>query len=78
LRESGAIEQDADVVLLLHRDRDEAIAQEGDGALDSEIIIAKNRNGETGIVKLQFRPQFTRFENPSRIADADVPAEASY
>jgi replicative DNA helicase len=78
LRESGAIEQDADVVLLLHRDRDEAIQQEGDGALESEIIIAKNRNGETGIVKLQFRPQFTRFENPSRIADADVPAEASY
>ena len=78
LRESGAIEQDADVVMLLHRDRDQAIEHEdGDEptGLESEVIIAKNRNGETGIVKLMFIGQYTRFENATRIADEDVPLD---
>ena len=74
LRESGAIEQDADVVALLHRDREEQLdrekAQRGVGA---ELIIAKNRNGETGVAHLVFRPIYTRFESRSRIADEDVP-----
>lgn len=74
LRESGAIEQDADVVALLHRDRDEQQdrqkAQRGVGA---ELIVAKNRNGETGLAPLVFLPVYTRFENRSGIADADVP-----
>lgn len=74
LRESGAIEQDADVVALLHRDRDEQ--QDRDKAqrgVEAELIVAKNRNGETGLAHLVFRPVYTRFESHSRIADEDVP-----
>ena len=75
LRESGAIEQDADVVALLHRERDleenqGSSAREG---MDSELIIAKHRNGPTGIVPLTFLPRYTRFESRARVADEDVP-----
>ena len=60
LRESGAIEQDADMVLLLHRpDYYDANDQPG----IAELIIAKNRNGPTGSVKLTFLKNLTRFEN---------------
>ena len=75
LRESGAIEQDADVVALLHREREaqmegEAnVIQEG---MDAELIIAKHRNGPTGIVPLTFLPTYTRFESRSRYTDEDV------
>ena len=58
LRGSGAIEQDADAVLLLHRDE----KQTGDEQTIA-IIVAKQRNGRTGKVDLLFRRQFTRFEN---------------
>ena len=62
LRESGAIEQDADVVLLLHRDEyfhpDDPAAK---GIAD--VIIAKQRNGPTGTVKLHFNSKLTRFDN---------------
>jgi replicative DNA helicase len=67
LRESGSIEQDADLILMLYRDEyynpdtpDRGIA---------EIIVTKHRNGPVGTVKLLFEPQFTRFRNmahPSR------------
>ncbi len=92
LRESGAIEQDADIVMLLHRKREDeyrgssglddkekfnnendTTMSDNDGKLKSVIIIAKNRNGETGIVPLSFKPEWTRFFNISAIADADVP-----
>jgi replicative DNA helicase len=60
LRESGAIEQDADLVLLLHRpEYYDANDQPG----IAELIIAKNRNGATGTVKLTFMKHITRFEN---------------
>jgi replicative DNA helicase len=66
LRESGSIEQDADVVAFIHRDayynRNEE-QSEADKA-KSEIIIAKQRNGPTGTVYLNFLSSFTRFENP--------------
>ncbi|MGA7342424.1 MAG: replicative DNA helicase [Terracidiphilus sp.] len=66
LRESGSIEQDADVVAFIHREsyynRDEEMS-ESDKA-KSEIIIAKQRNGPTGIVHLNFISKFTRFDNP--------------
>ncbi|OVE82496.1 replicative DNA helicase [bacterium M21] len=78
LRESGAIEQDADVVALLHRDREtdseeaKQRVMEGKG-IESSLIIAKNRNGATGIVDLIFYPPWTLFDTPDRIDDADVP-----
>jgi replicative DNA helicase len=66
LRESGSIEQDADVVAFIHREayykHDEEMS-EADKA-KSEIIIEKQRNGPTGTVHLNFIARFTRFENP--------------
>jgi replicative DNA helicase len=74
LRESGAIEQDADVVALLHRDREQQMSrEEAQKGVESELIIAKNRNGETGLVNLTFFPAYTRFESPARIEDDDIP-----
>ncbi|HLU26542.1 MAG TPA: replicative DNA helicase [Longimicrobiales bacterium] len=67
LRESGSIEQDADVVLFLYRPerylatREEAIEQGVAGL--AELIIAKQRNGPTGMVQLYFRGESTRFES---------------
>ncbi|UCC80306.1 MAG: replicative DNA helicase [Candidatus Zixiibacteriota bacterium] len=58
LRESGAIEQDADVVLFIHRPRDE----EGHLGTTAEIIIGKQRNGPTGLIKLAFVKDIVRFE----------------
>ena len=66
LRESGSIEQDADVVAFIHREsyysRDEEMT-ESDRA-KSEIILAKQRNGPTGTVHLNFISRFTCFDNP--------------
>ena len=67
LRESGSIEQDADVVAFIHRDsyysHDEEMS-DADRA-KSEIILAKQRNGPTGTVHLNFISRFTRFDNPA-------------
>lgn len=67
LRESGAIEQDADMVLFVHRPEYYRIYQDESGR-DlhgmAQIIIAKHRKGATGDVLLTFRGEFTRFENP--------------
>jgi len=60
LRESGAIEQDADVVLMLFREEYYSPTDENRGM--SEVIIAKQRNGPTGTVKLAFIKEYTRFE----------------
>jgi len=65
LRESGALEQDADVVLMLFRpDMYPDAKPEEEGK--AELIIAKQRNGPTGTVQLAFLKQFTRFENLAR------------
>lgn len=59
LRGSGSIEQDADVVMFIHRDRlkDEQVIQ------DAKIILAKQRNGATGDIEIAYLPTITRFEN---------------
>ncbi len=64
LRDSGSIEQDADVVMFLHRNRDDQKDMTDDklqNGIDSEIIIEKNRNGETANAKVKFFPQFMEF-----------------
>jgi len=58
LRESGAIEQDADVVIFIHRPRDE----EGHWGTEAEILLAKQRNGPTGKLDLVFVKDYARFE----------------
>ena len=59
LRESGAIEQDADVIVLLHRDN----YYDPDKDNTAELNIAKQRNGPTGVIKLTFLSHFMRFES---------------
>jgi replicative DNA helicase len=61
LRESGALEQDADVVIMIYREEMYERTDENDGI--AELILAKQRNGPTGTVKLAFLKQFTRFQN---------------
>jgi replicative DNA helicase len=61
LRESGAIEQDSDLIIMLYRD--EYYSPDTPDRGIAEVIITKHRNGPTGVVKLLFDPQFTRFRN---------------
>ena len=61
LRESGAIEQDADSVMFIYRD--DYYNENSEEKNIAECIVAKNRHGETGTVKLQWLPQFTTFSN---------------
>lgn len=65
LRESGAIEQDADVVVLLLREEYYNPSSENQGV--AEVMIAKQRNGPVGSLKLAFIKEYTRFENIARI-----------
>jgi replicative DNA helicase len=77
LRESGAIEQDADLVGLLYKpnageDDDGAASEEADG-LPVNLLIAKQRNGPTGDINLTFLKSYTRFESAAKVSDEDVP-----
>lgn len=79
LRESGSIEQDADLVALLYKpssgdDEDGgASASEEHDAVAVNLLIAKQRNGPTGDVNLTFLKSFTRFESAAKVSDDDVP-----
>ncbi len=68
LRESGAIEQDADVVLFLHRERtdDEDEKKQSDDLIPVELHVAKQRNGPLGEARLLFAGAYTRFESATR------------
>ena len=77
LRESGAIEQDADVVMFVHREEyymknDDAADENKKGV--AEIIVAKQRNGPVGEVELRWIAEYTRFENPN---DDQLPTDFS-
>ena len=78
LRESGAIEQDADMVLFVHRPEYYHIYQDEKGN-DlhgmAQIIIAKHRKGSTGDVLLNFRGEFTRFQDPTEAAASSPTAD---
>jgi len=65
LRESGAIEQDADIVMFLYRD--DYYNENSDKKNIAEVIISKHRNGSTGTVELVWMGQYTKFANKSRL-----------
>jgi replicative DNA helicase len=85
LRESGAIEQDADLVLLIYRPpaqsadgrrgdaEEEPQSQSMQTAVEVKLIVAKQRNGPTGEVDLIFLKNYTRFDNLARVRQEDVP-----
>jgi replicative DNA helicase len=78
LRESGAIEQDADLVGLLYRPSSEDEESGGAGGAEEEaapvnLLIAKQRNGPTGDVELTFLRSYTRFESKAKVSDESAP-----
>jgi replicative DNA helicase len=80
LRESGSIEQDADLVGLLYRESKNKDGEEevevDQEAVAVKLFIAKQRNGPTGDVDLTFLKSYTRFESAAKVSAEDMPAEA--
>ena len=80
LRESGAIEQDADVVIFIYRPERYDIKKDNEGRSVenvAEIIVSKQRNGPTGVVRLTFLKEYVRFDNLARISGLPEPVEAA-
>ena len=78
LRESGAIEQDADVVGMLYKVKTEGDDEDGGEEPDGipvNLLIAKQRNGPCGDVNLTFLKPYTRFESAAKVSEDDVPAD---
>ena len=69
LRESGAIEQDADLVIFLYRPEVYEKNDGGEHAGQAEVIIEKHRNGPTGVVSLSFAAEFTVFRSHCRLEE---------
>ena len=73
LRESGSIEQDADIVMFIYRDEyynkteEDDEVQKASNKGEAEVIIAKHRNGPVGTVKLLFQGNITKFKNPMKV-----------
>ncbi|MDO5717391.1 MAG: replicative DNA helicase [Tissierellia bacterium] len=67
LRESGAIEQDADVVMMLYRD--DYYNEDSERPDTADVIIAKHRNGATGTVELLYKKSFTKFIDPVKVSE---------
>ena len=70
LRESGAIEQDADVVMFLYRPW--IYSQEDEDKGKAQVIVAKQRNGPTGNINVTFIDRFARFENSATISQSEA------
>lgn len=78
LRESGAIEQDADIVVFLHRERDKQKDLDSEAqrmGIEARLIVEKNRNGETGIVDMLFFPKRMKFTCKHRYGEGDLPEQ---
>ena len=79
LRESGSIEQDADLVGLLYKpatdDEDAPQAEDSPDGIPVNLLIAKQRNGPTGDVQLTFLKPYTRFETAAKVSDEDIPGQ---
>ena len=77
LRESGSLEQDADMVILLHRE--DVYERESPRAGEADLILAKHRNGPTGPVTVAFQGHYSRSSTPptagSRPADGAAPGQ---
>ncbi|MDO9153593.1 MAG: replicative DNA helicase [Paludibacter sp.] len=81
LRESGAIEQDADMVCFIHRPEYYKITEDSQGNSllgIAEIIVAKHRNGATGDIQLKFKNIYAKFLNKDEIGDGDNPFSDNY
>jgi replicative DNA helicase len=79
LRESGSIEQDADLVGLLYKpatdDEDAPQTEDSPDGIPVNLLIAKQRNGPTGDVQLTFLKPYTRFETAAKVSDEDIPGQ---